>query len=233
MNKIWNANTIFIGFVLLLVLFVAGGFWYIRGKNTYTSATESTQAADTFDESSNASEQLSVSESQKPMSQPPAMQIDESKTNSVVLHTEVGDITIELNAKQTPITANNFYSLAKKGFYDGTIFHRTIPGFMVQGGDPTGTGSGGPGYQFEDEPFEGEYTRGTVAMANAGPDTNGSQFFIMHKDYGLPPNYTIFGRVTAGMDVVDKIATAATKPEGEGSSPVSPVKITTAEVLEE
>lgn len=234
MNKIWNANVVFAGFVVLLVLFVAGGFWYIRGKNTYKSSADSTQAmADESAESPDASEQLPVSESQKPMSQPPAMQIAESKTNSVILHTEVGDITIELNAKQTPITANNFYSLAKKGFYDGTIFHRTIPGFMIQGGDPTGTGTGGPGYQFEDEPFEGEYTRGTVAMANAGPDTNGSQFFIMHKDYGLPPNYTIFGHVTAGMDVVDKIATAATKPGGEGSSPVTPVKITKAEVVVE
>lgn len=229
-----SANFVFSIFVLLIVLFVAGGFWYIRGKNTYKAPGGSTQAmAEESAESPNASEQLPVSESQKPMSKPPAMQIDESKTNSVILHTEVGDITIELNAKQTPITANNFYSLAKKGFYDGTIFHRTIPGFMIQGGDPTGTGTGGPGYQFEDEPFEGEYTRGTVAMANAGPDTNGSQFFIMHKDYGLPPNYTIFGHVTEGMDVVDKIATAGTKPEGEGSTPVNPVAITKAEVVVE
>ena len=159
--------------------------------------------------------------------------LDETKKYMAVLHTSEGDIKLELNAKQTPKTANNFITLAKKGFYNGTIFHRTIPGFMIQGGDPEGTGRGGPGYTFEDEPFEGSYSRGTLAMANAGPDTNGSQFFIMHKDYDLPPNYTIFGKVVEGIEVVDKIATAPTQPGGEGSTPVNPVKITTAEIIEE
>jgi cyclophilin family peptidyl-prolyl cis-trans isomerase len=120
---------------------------------------------------------------------------------------------------------NNFVFLARDKFFDNTIFHRTIKGFMIQGGDPEGTGMGGPGYQFADEAFTGEYTRGTVAMANAGPNTNGSQFFIMHQDTALPKNYVIFGHVTAGMDVVDKIALAPTQPGGEGSSPVTPVQV--------
>ena len=103
---------------------------------------------------------------------------------------------------------------------------------MIQGGDPTGTGRGGPGYTFNDEPFDGEYTRGTLAMANAGPNTNGSQFFIMHKDNPLPKNYVIFGKVTKGLDTVDAIAEAPTQPDGEGSTPVSPVKILSVQVTE-
>lgn len=229
MNKLMNANVAFTALVLCIILFVGGAFWYIRSGSTF-SPEKSKKGMD--NNTQTASDQLSVSDTPKKTMQAPTMQIDETKIYTVVLHTEVGDITIELNAKQTPITANNFVTLAKKGFYDGTIFHRTIPGFMIQGGDPTGTGTGGPGYQFADEPFEGEYTRGTVAMANAGPDTNGSQFFIMHKDTPLPPNYTIFGKVVDGMDVVDKIATAPTKPGGEGSSPVAPIKITKADVSE-
>jgi cyclophilin family peptidyl-prolyl cis-trans isomerase len=105
---------------------------------------------------------------------------------------------------------------------------------MIQGGDPTGTGSGGPGYKFNDEPFNGEYTRGTVAMANAGPNTNGSQFFIMHSDYPLPKNYTIFGHVIKGIEVVDAIASdkVTMSPSGENSKPVDPTKILTATVSE-
>jgi len=108
-----------------------------------------------------------------------------------------------------------------------------ISGFMVQGGNPKGDGTGGPGYQFNDEPITGEYKRGTVAMANSGPNTNGSQFFIMHADYALPKNYVIFGQVTAGLDVVDKIATAPVtrSRSGENSQPVNPVIIESATVL--
>ena len=105
---------------------------------------------------------------------------------------------------------------------------------MIQGGDPTGTGSGGPGYRFNDEKFEGEYSRGVIAMANAGPNTNGSQFFIMHKDYPLPKNYVIFGKVTKGLEVVDKIAEAPTVQDGmENSKPVNPVKILSVKIEEE
>ena len=132
------------------------------------------------------------------------------------------------------MTVNNFVFLAKKNFYDNTIFHRAIQDFMIQGGDPNGDGTGGPGYKFDDEPFTGEYLRGTLAMANAGPNTNGSQFFIMHDDYPLPPNYVIFGKVIKGLDVVDKIATAPIQmsASGENSQPVNPVKILSVEIVE-
>ncbi|HJZ05078.1 MAG TPA: peptidylprolyl isomerase [Patescibacteria group bacterium] len=171
----------------------------------------------------------------QPTSGPPAMQIDAQKSYTAVLQTSTGPIIISLNAKDTPITVNNFISLARKNFYDKTIFHRVIKGFMIQGGDPNGDGSGGPGYKFADEPITGEYSRGTVAMANSGPNTNGSQFFIMHADYPLPKNYVIFGKVTAGLEVVDKIATAEVSANrfGENSQPVSPVSITSVQINEE
>ena len=141
----------------------------------------------------------------------PEMSIDLAKTYAATLHTNHGDISIEFDAVRSPMSVNNFVFLAREGFYDGVIFHRVIKGFMIQGGDPTGTGSGGPGYRFRDElEGPGKYSRGTVAMANAGPNTNGSQFFIMHTDYGLPHNYSIFGQVTAGLDVVDAIADSPT-----------------------
>ncbi|MFZ1720262.1 MAG: peptidylprolyl isomerase [Candidatus Moraniibacteriota bacterium] len=162
----------------------------------------------------------------------PKMSIDVKKSYTAVMKTTAGDITIVLHAKEVPITVNNFVFLAKEKFYDGVIFHRTIPGFMIQGGDPTGTGMGGPGYKFADEPFTGEYKRGVLAMANAGPNTNGSQFFIMHKDYPLPKSYVIFGEVTAGIDVVDAIASAPTVPGGEGSQPAHPVTIESLTVSE-
>ncbi len=160
--------------------------------------------------------------------------IDKTKNYTAVLKTDQGDIEIALTASATPITVNNFVTLAKKNFYDNTIFHRVIKDFMIQGGDPTGTGSGGPGYQFNDEPFTGEYTRGTVAMANAGPNTNGSQFFIMHGDVPLQKNYVIFGHVTKGIEVVDKIATAPVQasPSGESSQPITPVKVKSVTIIE-
>ncbi len=136
-------------------------------------------------------------------------QLPESEiTNKVVrITTEKGDIVIALYPDTAPLTVSNFVSLAGKGFYDGTIFHRIIKDFMIQGGDPTGTGMGGPGYQFKDELKDKHtYVRGTVAMANSGPDTNGSQFFIMHADVPLPHAYSIFGEVISGMDVVDALA---------------------------
>ncbi len=165
---------------------------------------------------------------------PPMMQIDAAKKYSAVLHTTAGDITISLSAAATPKTVNNFVYLANSKFYHGTTFHRVISGFMIQGGDPKGNGTGGPGYKFNDEPFTGQYSRGTVAMANAGPNTNGSQFFIMHADYPLQANYVIFGTVTAGMDAVDRIATAPVKasPSGQPEQPVNPVTVTSVEIFE-
>ncbi len=140
-------------------------------------------------------------------SQPPEMTIDPSGSYSATLHTNHGEIEISFFPDRSPNTVNNFLFLAQSGFYDGVIFHRVIPGFMIQGGDPTGSGRGGPGYRFDDElTGSGAYRRGTIAMANAGPDTNGSQFFICLDDVGLPHAYTIFGTVISGMDTVDSIA---------------------------
>jgi cyclophilin family peptidyl-prolyl cis-trans isomerase len=140
--------------------------------------------------------------------QSPTMIINKETKYQAVLNTSEGKIVIDLDTTNTPITSNNFITLAKNKFYNSTIFHRVINSFMIQGGDPLGNGTGGPGYSFDDEPVVGDYTRGTVAMANAGPNTNGSQFFIMHQDKDLPKNYVIFGKVSEGMDVVDKIAEA-------------------------
>ena len=164
----------------------------------------------------------------------PIMIIDKNLSYTAKMKTTAGEIDIALNAGMTPITVNNFVFLAKKNFYDNVIFHRAIKGFMIQGGDPKGDGTGGPGYDFADEPFTGEYLRGTLAMANAGPNTNGSQFFIMHADYALPPNYVIFGKVTKGLDVVDKIANAPVtmNDSGENSKPVTPVTVLSVEITE-
>src|SRR5215207_8700138 len=148
---------------------------------------------------------------------------------TAVIETNHGTIRFELLEEDAPKTTENFRLLAEKGAFDGVIFHRVIKGFMIQGGDPTGTGRGGAsawGGRFDDEInrssplYRGPYAKGTVAMANAGPNTNGSQFFIMHADYPLPPSYTKFGRVIEGQDVVDKIATTKTTP---GDRPVSDV----------
>lgn len=171
-----------------------------------------------------------VSPSEQPASASATM-IDVSRQYEAILSTSVGDITIVLTASATPVTVNNFVTLAQKNFYDKTIFHRVIKGFMIQGGDPEGTGRGGPGYQFDDELFEGQYTRGTVAMANSGPNTNGSQFFIMHKDTTLPHSYIIFGKVINGMETVDKIAEAPVSPNGEGSTPISPVLVNSIKIV--
>jgi peptidyl-prolyl cis-trans isomerase B (cyclophilin B) len=132
--------------------------------------------------------------------------------STATLHTNQGAIGVELFDDDAPKTVDNFLSLARKGFYDGVIFHRVIPDFMVQGGDPTGTGSGGPGYTFEDEFNEHPVARGALAMANAGPNTNGSQFFIVTADAcpWLDGKHTVFGRVTDGMDVVDAISALET-----------------------
>ena len=165
----------------------------------------------------------------KQYSAPPAMAIDPAKKYTATIETSAGTMTAEFFPGDAPNTVNNWIFLAKDGYYDGVIFHRCIKGFMIQGGDPTGTGRGGPGYQFKDEKVTRPYTRGTLAMANAGPNTNGSQFFIMHADYGLPPNYTIFGKLTAGEEIVDKIATAPTGPADRPHEPVTIDRITVTE----
>jgi peptidyl-prolyl cis-trans isomerase B (cyclophilin B) len=148
------------------------------------------------------------------------------------LHTTHGPITVELYTEDAPKTVENFESLAAKGFYDGVVFHRVIPDFMIQGGDPTGTGRGGPGYTFEDEPNRHRIVRGALAMANAGPNTNGSQFFIVTTDEcpWLDGKHTVFGRVVAGMDVVDTISTA---DRDSSDRPKDPVTIDRVELTAE
>ena len=168
----------------------------------------------------------------KTWSSPPPMTIDKNATYTAVLRTSEGNITVALDPAQAPKTVNNFVFLAKEGFYDGLTFHRVIPDFVIQGGDPEGTGSGGPGYQFEDElPEAGAYKLGSLAMANAGPNTNGSQFFIITGQQGvqLPPNYSLFGQVTKGQDVADKISTMAAPGTETPDPPVTIEKVTITE----
>jgi cyclophilin family peptidyl-prolyl cis-trans isomerase len=157
----------------------------------------------------------------KRYSTPPAHTIDPTKSYEATVHTTAGPLRVALFPDEAPATVNNFVFLARDGFYDGVIFHRVIQGFMIQGGDPTGTGRGGPGYSFDDEPVKRRYERGIVAMANAGPNTNGSQFFVMHADNPLPPNYTIFGRLVDGEAVLDAIATAQTDGQDRPHQPVA------------
>jgi cyclophilin family peptidyl-prolyl cis-trans isomerase len=145
----------------------------------------------------------------KSYDKPPEMKIDTGKQYFATLETSKGNIVLELFAREAPKTVNNFVFLAREGFFDGTQFHRVIPGFMIQGGDPEGTGRGGPGYRFENENRNTTRTfqPGTVGMANAGPDTNGSQFFVMDAATPLPPrDYTIFGQLKEGQEVVGAIA---------------------------
>ena len=149
--------------------------------------------------------------------------------SAATLRTSEGDIALELFEEDAPRTVANFKQLAGQGFYDGVIFHRVIPGFMIQGGDPEGTGRGGPGYTFEDEINQHKVVRGALAMANAGPNTNGSQFFIVTAEETpwLDGKHTVFGRVTAGMDVVDRISKARTGPQDR---PVEDIRIETVEL---
>jgi peptidylprolyl isomerase len=149
----------------------------------------------------------------------PPMLVDAAKRYTATMTTSKGALTIALDPIAAPTTVNNFVFLARWHYFDGIVFHRVIPGFVLQGGDPTGTGTGGPGYRFKDElPKPGRYELGSLAMANAGPDTNGSQFFVISGPQGiaLPPLYSLFGKVVAGLDVVsaiDAIGTSSGKPK--------------------
>jgi cyclophilin family peptidyl-prolyl cis-trans isomerase len=165
----------------------------------------------------------------KQYSAAPAMAVDVAKSYTATISTNKGTMVVELFPDEAPQTVNNFVFLAREGFYDGVIFHRVIPNFMIQGGDPTGTGTGGPGYRFNDERVQRKYLRGTLAMANAGRNTNGSQFFVMHNDYPLPPSYTIFGKLLSGEDVLDSIATTRT---GAQDRPVEPITINSITIEE-
>ena len=165
----------------------------------------------------------------KTYSAPPPMVIDMSKEYTATIETEKGNIVLELFSSDVPITVNNFVFLAREGFYDGSTFHRVIAGFMAQGGDPTGTGRGGPGYTFTDEFTEHTHIAGALSMANAGPNTNGCQFFITYTpQHGLDGKHSVFGQVIEGMDILEKLTPRdpTQKPDFEGDKII---RITIAE----
>ena len=208
-----------IGAIVLVV--VGAGFLLLRpGGGTGAGATSSPGAS------------TAAGYGDCPTSQPPALPAGQTRT--VTLNTPLGAIVIKVEADLSPIAAGNFVALATCGFYDGTVFHRVVPKFVIQGGDPTGTGTGGPGYTIKDEPVTATYSRATVAMArSSGPDSVGSQFFIVLDDAARSAladptynNYQIIGAVTSGMEAVDAIASAA----GGVQNPADPVPITTATV---
>lgn len=214
-------NYYLIALVLIILVVLAGG-WLIKKNSDSTSLTATSTILDNLNNSTNQSAS--------------STQINQNNmTNLITLNTSLGEIQFETYNQDAPNTVANFIKLASQGFYNGVIFHRVIKGFMIQGGDPTGTGAGGPGYQFADElnpntpSYKAGYKKGVVAMANAGPNTNGSQFFIMHEDYPLPNAYTIFGKVVKGQEVVDKIANV--KVDGN-DKPLEPVTIKSVTVVE-
>ena len=206
--------------IVLILLISCGGSTETSNETTVTTTTETTT---TLGENMD-----------KTYTQPHEMTINNSKSYTAIIKTSLGDMKVEFFTNDAPMTVNNFINLAQDGYYDGVIFHRVISDFMIQGGDPSGTGHGDygkyPGYQFQDElNNQIPYSKGILAMANSGPNTNGSQFFIMHVDYPLPYNYTIFGKVVEGLDVIDIIATVET---GAGDKPTSDVIIETVEISE-
>lgn len=222
MNK--ETASILLIVLILIAIFGFGMYWLLKQTPLEQNDTELQVKVDGSNLTTEQEPQAQLIEEQKNIS------------NMVTIKTNLGEIEIETYDNDAPKAAKNFKDLAQKGYYDGVIFHRVIKGFMIQGGDPMCApnkledegmcGTGGPGYQFEDElnpataSYQAGYKRGVVAMANSGPNTNGSQFFIMHADYPLPNNYTIFGKVTKGLDVVDKIADSQT---GAGDRPVNAV----------
>lgn len=220
--------------ILICLLVVLAGYFFTLPRQKNTDEDEVKQDKLSTAKQLNKNQENQPTASNQPEIKTPKMQINPQKTYTAILKTTAGNITIKLNADKTPITVNNFVALSRQKFYNNTIFHRTIKGFMIQGGDPKGDGTGGPGYQFDDENFEGQYKRGTAAMANSGPNTNGSQFFIMHQDNPLPKNYVIFGQVIEGLDAVDKIAEAQVEnsASGELSKPISPTLIQSVEIIE-
>lgn len=217
-------------FVIIVIIVLALVSWYMTSEQN--QSYRSVRSTETEEKTAAYSE----TDSKAPINntQGEIAQISTIKSmHTITIETNKGTIVIETFDADAPKTVNNFITLANKGYYNGLIFHRVIEGFMIQGGDPTGTGVGGPGYEFADEinpstpSYNLGYSRGIVAMANRGPNTNGSQFFIMHKDYPLPHNYTIFGRVISGMEAVDAIATT---PKDENDKPKTSMTMKTVTV---
>lgn len=221
--------------LILVLLLYATGSWQKEEKRTEeVMSTYSTTTPVDVSGVVSASLKNGTSSAENLVIANKEININKNLKKMITLETNKGNITIELFEKDAPKTAQNFLTLVNKGFYNGLIFHRVISGFMIQGGDPTGTGMGGPGYKFADElnpntdSYKAGYVRGTVAMANSGPNTNGSQFFIMHKDTPLPHNYSIFGKVVSGIEVVDAIADSQTD---RNDRPISEVVIKKASAV--
>lgn len=204
------------------------------------SPSQNTQAAPVTTKPSAAPSVTPAQSPAKSWTKPPEMSIDTSKTYKAVFKTSKGDFTVELFAKDAPKAVNNFVFLSKEHFYDGVTFHRIIETFMIQTGDPKGNGTGGPGYKFDHEPTQYKYDKGIVAMANSGPNTNGSQFFIVTGDashLNSKPDYTVFGKVTEGMDTtVMSIAKTPVKTNplnGQPETPTEKVTIDSIQILEQ
>ena len=204
--------------VIIILVAVVGGYYLFSSKNQpveFNPVVLTSQSESGITENINNNQNALVESSS-----------EIKKSNMITIETNYGKIVFETYNEDAPKTVENFVTLANKGFYNGLTFHRVIKDFMIQGGDPSGNGTGGPGYKFADElnpateSYKAGYKKGVVAMANSGPNTNGSQFFIMHQDYPLPNNYTIFGKVVSGQEVVDKIANL---PTGANDKPTSPV----------
>jgi cyclophilin family peptidyl-prolyl cis-trans isomerase len=206
-NVKWIALAI-IGVIIIVVL------WNYTDKRADLYGTDSGLAAATSTLNSTINSTSSNTNMTSSSTSSITNQNNINSMHNITIETSKGTIVFETYDQDAPKTVANFISLANKGFYNGLIFHRIIEGFMIQGGDPSGTGMGGPGYKFADElnpntpSYKQGYVRGVVAMANSGPNTNGSQFFIMHKDNPLPNNYSIFGKVISGIEVVDAIASS-------------------------
>lgn len=210
--------------VVIIALAVLGGYYLFGGSGNISqvSVVTATTIPDT------GLQQTTVVATTSPDSVTSTSAVGRSNgAHKVTVETNYGTIVFETYDADAPNTVQNFLTLAGKKFYDGLTFHRVIPGFMIQGGDPKGDGTGGPGYQFADElnpataSYQVGYKKGVVAMANSGPNTNGSQFFIMTADYSLPNQYSIFGKVISGQDVVDQIANVKADPTS--NKPITPV----------
>jgi cyclophilin family peptidyl-prolyl cis-trans isomerase len=244
-NQLGESSLNIILIILLVFVFLAGVFYIYNARQTATSqdtlgVSELTSPQDL--EASQALEQVlrNIAPGYPSM---PEMNLQPNTDYKAVIKTNKGDITVDLFQSETPVTVNNFVFLANEGFYNGVRFHRVIRDFMVQTGDPLTKntdvqefwGTGDPGYKFNDEPFEGTYSRGTLAMANSGPNTNGSQFFIMHQDYPLQPDYIIFGRAVGddSLAVLDAIAQTPVAPSrtGEPSVPTEDLIVNEIEII--
>ena len=229
-----NKN-LYITIIIVLAVLAAGYFMWPKSQETNLQNENSTLVGNSTSSPSPIVQGDNITSSTTAQPSTLATQL-KNNMHKIILETNKGVIIFETYDSDAPNTVNNFISLSNKGFYKDVIFHRVIKGFMIQGGDPTGTGRGGPGYTFADElnpatdSYKTGYKRGVVAMANAGPNTNGSQFFIMHQDTPLPNAYTIFGHVISGMDIVDAIANTPVNGEDRPTSNIVINKVTVEDV---